>query len=81
MDWTLDEYQQQKMAGAFGCCAIGTCRDPYCYLCVVMPKRFGPSKPLGEARSTRETANPTRAGEPPPRSTLWKKSKRKGPRR
>jgi hypothetical protein len=30
-----------------GCCAVGTCQDPDCYLCVILPRKFPPVESCG----------------------------------
>jgi hypothetical protein len=77
MEMSLEDYRQQKMAGAFGCCAIGTCTDPYCDICVRMVQQFGASPPIRDRISKRDEKNPTRSGLLMPGDKKHVKSKRK----
>jgi hypothetical protein len=43
-----------------GCCALGTCTDPGCYLCTVVAKLPQPER----ARNEQKDANPARDGDP-----------------
>jgi hypothetical protein len=68
-----------------GCCALGTCVDPDCYLCAVVAKL--PQPESAAEREERKAANatrdgaPTLAGERKRKNIAFRKRHREGPHR